>query len=58
MVNHTTHLAPGFTLNVLVPTPANAAVLWGPLGLGVATQPLLNVLPAEELPFLVWPEDP
>ena len=34
MENHNTHLAPGFTLNNLVPAPANAVVLWGLLGLG------------------------
>ena len=32
MVNHNTHLVPGFTFNILVPTPANVAVLRGPLG--------------------------
>ena len=32
MVNYNTHLAPGFTLNVLVPTPANVVVLQGLLG--------------------------
>ncbi|XP_042814626.1 keratin-associated protein 10-7-like isoform X2 [Panthera tigris] len=30
--NHNTHLAPGFTLNDLVPAPANVVVLPGPLG--------------------------
>ena len=29
-----THLAPGFTLNDLVPAPANVAVFWGLLGPG------------------------
>ena len=33
MANHDTHLAQGFTLNDLVPTPANVAVLWVPLEL-------------------------
>ena len=32
MENHNTHLAPGFTLNILVPTPANMVVLQSPLG--------------------------
>ena len=32
MVNHDTYLVPGFTVNILVPTPANVAVLQGPLG--------------------------
>ena len=32
MVNHNTHLAPGFLLNVLVPAPANVVVFWGLLG--------------------------
>ena len=32
MENHNTHLAPGFTLNDLVPAPANVVVLPGPLG--------------------------
>ena len=32
MENHNTHLAPGFTLNDLVPAPANVVVLLGPLG--------------------------
>ena len=31
MANHNTHLAPGFTLNDLVPAPANVVVLLGPL---------------------------
>ncbi|VFV22220.1 Hypothetical predicted protein, partial [Lynx pardinus] len=30
--NHNTHLAPGFTLNDLVPAPVNVVVLLGPLG--------------------------
>ena len=33
MENHTTHLAPGFTLNDLVPAPA-IVVFWGLLGPG------------------------
>ena len=32
MENHNTHLAPGFTLNDLVPAPANVTVFWGLLG--------------------------
>ena len=32
MVNHNTHLAPRFPLNVLVPAPANVVVLQDPLG--------------------------
>ena len=32
MENRNTHLAPGFTLNDLVPAPANVVVLPGPLG--------------------------
>ena len=32
MENHNTHLAPGFTLNDLVPAPVNVVVLQGPLG--------------------------
>ncbi|VFV17899.1 Hypothetical predicted protein [Lynx pardinus] len=32
--NHNTHLAPGFTVNDLVPAPANVGVLWGLLGPG------------------------
>ena len=32
MENRNTHLAPGFTLNVLVPSLANVIVLWGLLG--------------------------
>ena len=32
MENHNTHLAPGFILKDLVPTPANVVVLQGPLG--------------------------
>ena len=32
MENNNTHLAPGFTLNNLVPAPANVVVLPGPLG--------------------------
>ena len=34
MENHNTHLTPGFTLNDLVPAPANVALLWGLLGPG------------------------
>ena len=39
MENHNTHLAPGFTLNDLVPAPANVAILWGLLGPGCLTAP-------------------
>ena len=55
MENHNTHLAPGFTLNDLVPAPANAAILWGLLGPG-CLKPLPNVLPAVERLLPVWPE--
>ena len=34
MENHDTHLAPGFTLNDLVPAPANMVIFWGLLGPG------------------------
>ena len=34
MENHKPHLAPGFTLNDLIPAPANVAVFWGLLGPG------------------------
>ena len=37
MENHNRHLAPGFTLNDLVPAPANVAILWGLLGPGGLT---------------------
>ena len=37
MENHNTYLAPGFTLNDLVPAPVNVAVLWGVLGPGCLT---------------------
>ena len=37
MENHNTHLALGFTLNDLIPAPANVAVLWGLLGPGGLT---------------------
>ena len=37
MENHNTHLAPGFTLNVLVPVPMNVVVLLGLLGPGGLT---------------------
>ena len=56
MENHNTHLAPGFTLNDLVPAPANAAILWGLLGPG-CLKPLPNFLQAVELLFPVWPEN-
>ena len=56
MENHNTHLAPGFTLNDLVPAPANAAILWGLLGLG-CLKPLPNVLAAVEPLFPVWPKN-
>ncbi|VFV31553.1 Hypothetical predicted protein, partial [Lynx pardinus] len=56
MEYHNTHLAPGFTLNDLVPAPANAAILWGLLGPG-CLKPLPNVLPAVEPLFPVWPEN-
>ena len=60
MENHNPHLAPGFTLNDLVPAPANVVVLLGPLGLAFVgpTQPLPGVLPAGEPPLPVWPEEP
>ena len=32
MLNHNIHLVPGFSINVLVPAPANVVVLQGPLG--------------------------
>ena len=35
--NHNTGQVPGFTLNDLVPAPANVVVLWGLLGLGFPT---------------------
>ena len=56
MENNSTHLAPGFTLNDLVPAPANVVVL-GPLGLSFVgpTQPLPGVLPAGEPALPVWP---
>ena len=56
MENHNTQLAPSFTLNDLVPAPANAAVLWGLLGPG-CLKPLPNVLPAVEPLFPVWPKN-
>ena len=34
MEDHNTHLAPGFTLNDIVPAPENVATLWGLLGPG------------------------
>ena len=61
MENHNTHLAPGFTLNDLVPAPGNVIVLQGPLGplpMGGATQPLPDVLPAGEPHLPVLPKDP
>ena len=39
MENHHTHLAPGFTLNDLVPAPGNVAVLWGLQGPGGFNSP-------------------
>ena len=56
MENRNTHLAPGFTLNDLVPSPVNVVVLWGLLD-QVATQLLPNILPAVELLLPVWPEN-
>ena len=32
MENHSTHLAPGITLNDLVPAPVNVGIFWGLLG--------------------------
>ena len=63
MENHNTHLVPGFTLNNLVPAPANVVVLLGPLwplpvGGGTHTQPLPDVLPAGEPHLPVLPKDP
>ena len=52
METHDTHLAPAFTLNDLVPAPANVAVFWGLLRPG-GLNSLPNVLPAVELLFLV-----
>ena len=37
MENYNTHLALGFTLNNLVPAPANMVVFWGLLGPGGCT---------------------
>ena len=34
MENHNTHLAPGFSLNNLVPAPENVVIFWGLLGPG------------------------
>ena len=34
MENHSTHLAPGFTLKDLAPAPVNVAAFWGLLGPG------------------------
>ena len=56
MENHNTRVAPGLTLNDLVPAPANVAILWGLLGPG-CLKPLPNVLPAVEPLFPVWPEN-
>ena len=55
-----TPVAPGFTLNDLVPAPANVVVLLGPLGLAFVgpTQPLPGVLPAGEPALPVWLEEP
>ena len=52
METHDTHLAPAFTLNDLVPAPANVAVFWGLLRPG-GLNSLPNVLPAVELLFLI-----
>ena len=38
MENRNTHLAPGFTLNDLVPVPANVAAFWGLPGPGGSTK--------------------
>ena len=58
MENHNPHLAPGFTLNDLVPAPANAAVFWGLLGpTRLFQQSLPNVCPAVEPLFPVWSEN-
>ena len=60
MENHNTHLAPGFTLNILVLAAVNAVVLWdlqGPF-CGVAAQPLPNVFPAGDLPLPCGPRTP
>ena len=48
--------APGFTLNDLVPAPANVAVFWGLLGPGGFHRLYQNVLPAMEPLFPVWPK--
>ena len=57
MENHSTHLAPGFTLNNLAPAPANVAVFLGSARTRWLQQSLPNVLPAVELLFPVWPEN-
>ncbi|XP_047679303.1 uncharacterized protein LOC125177129 isoform X5 [Prionailurus viverrinus] len=48
--------APGFTLNDLVPTPANVAVFRGLLGPGGFNRLYQNVLPAMEPLLPVWPK--
>ena len=50
-LNHNTHLAPDFTLNVLVSTPVNVVFSGFSFACGEATQPLPNILAAKEPPL-------
>ena len=59
MVNHNTHLAPGFTLNVFVLAPENVVVLQGPLGpfpVGVPHS-LYQISSQQGNHLSVWPKD-
>ena len=56
MENYNTHLAPDFTLNDLVPAPANVAVLWGLLGPGCLTASI-KYPSSSGTTFPMWPEN-
>ena len=59
-VNHNTHLAPGFPLNVLVPAPVNVVVLQALLGLCLwgGHTASTKCPPSRGTVFPVWPKDP
>ena len=59
MENHNTHLAPGFTLNVLAPAPVNVVVLLGPLGplpMGKLRTAFTKCPPSGGTASPLWPE--
>ena len=58
MENHNTHLVPGFTLNGLVPAPANVVVLQGPLRACRRPHSLYPLSSQQGTASPLWPENP